>query len=304
VGAVQLEDLDEHADIGSVASASFLFVVGTGRCGSTLLAQILAAHPKIGCISAGGRRGRVGRAVRLKRPPPNPSEAYDLLQKHVSPMPARPFRDLTADDAMPWLERRMRTFFEHRAQARGRPVFMHKLTGWPRARLLAAVFPEAKFVHVFRDGRGVASSYVQVRWWQGYSGVPGWTFGHLSDEERREWEATGCSWTHLAALEWKRLMDAFEVAREEIGLERWLDVRYEDLVARPVDQTTAVLRFAGLDRWNGLESHLEWLRVSGGRTDAYREELRPEDVAMLDAVLAPTLERWGYTTPAAASSPE
>jgi hypothetical protein len=276
-----------------VGNARYVFVLGTGRCGSTLLAEILAAHPEIGWISA--LPDPLGRAARSLRLEPRPSEAYALLRERVSPMLVDPFRDLTADDAMPWLERRLRAFFDRRAQAEGRPVFMHKFTGWPRARLLAAVFPEAKFVHVLRDGRSVANSYVQVRFWQGYRGVPGWTFGDLSDAERRAWEATGYSWPYLAGLEWMRLMAAFEASSAEIGPERWLDLRYEDLVAQPADETAAVLRFAGLDRWPGLERRLEALGVSKGRTDAYRDELRPEDVTALDELLAPTLERWGYS---------
>jgi hypothetical protein len=172
---------------------------------------------------------------------------------------------------------------------------MHKFTGWPRARLLAAVFPDAKFVHVLRDGRSVANSYVQVRFWQGYRGVPGWTFGELSAEERQGWEAANHSWPYLAGLEWNHLMAAFEDSKAEIGADRWLDLRYEDLVARPAEETTAVLRFAGLDTWPGLERRLADLEVSEGRTDAYRDELRPEDVELLDEILAPTLERWGYT---------
>ena len=272
--------------------ARYLFVLGTGRCGSTLLAEILAAHPEIGWISTlPDPLGRVARSIRLE---PRPSEAYALLREQVSPMLVDPFRDLTAEDAAPWIERRLQTFFDSRAQEQGRPVFMHKFTGWPRARLLAAVFPEAKFVHVLRDGRSVANSYVQVRFWQGYRGVPGWTFGDLSEEERRGWETANQSWPYLAGLEWKRLMDAFEASREEIGAERWLDLRYEDLVARPDKETTSVLRFAGLDRWPGLERRLEKLGVTRGRTDAYRDELRPEDVALLERLLAPTLERWGY----------
>lgn len=275
-----------------MAAARYVFVLGTGRCGSTLLAEILAAHPDIGWISAlPDPLGRVARSFRLE---PRPSEAYALLREQVSPMLVDPFRDLTAEDAAPWLERRLRAFFDRRAEADGRSVFMHKFTGWPRARLLAAVFPEAKFVHVLRDGRSVANSYVQVRFWQGYRGVPGWTFGRLSEEEHLAWEAANYSWPYLAGLEWKRLMTAFEAARDEIGPERWVDLRYEDLVARPAEEVTAILRFTGLDRWTGLERRLAALRVSGGRTDAYRDELRPEDVALLDRALAPTLERWGY----------
>ena len=277
-----------------MADTRFLFVLGTGRCGSTLLAEILAAHPAIGWISTLPEPlGRVSRRLRLE---PRPSEAYALLRAEVSPMLVDPFRDLTADDAEPWLERRLQQFFGRRAADQGRPVFMHKFTGWPRARLLATIFPEAKFVHVFRDGRAVANSFVQVHFWQGYRGAPGWTFGDLTEEERRDWEATNFSWTYLAGLEWKRLMAAFEASRDEIGAERWVDVRYEDLVARPVEETTAILRFAGLDRWADLERRLAALRVSGGRTDAYQDELRPEDVAQLETALAPTLERWGYST--------
>jgi omega-hydroxy-beta-dihydromenaquinone-9 sulfotransferase len=278
-----------------VADNRFLFVLGTGRCGSTLLAEILAAHPEIGWISTlPNPLGRVARSLRFE---PRPSEAYPLLRAEVSPMLVDPFRDLTAADAAPWLERRLQRFFGRRAGEQGRPLFMHKFTGWPRARLLATVFPDARFVHVYRDGRGVANSLVQVHFWQGYRGVPGWTFGDLSEEEQRDWEAANLSWPYLAGLEWKRLMAAFEASRDEIGPERWVDVRYEDLVARPVEETTAILRFAGLDRWTGLERRLAAPRVSEGRTDAYRDELRPEDVEHLESALAPMLERWGYSTP-------
>ncbi len=225
-----------------------------------------------------------------------PIEAYGLLAQQVSPMLVDPCRDLTADDAAPWLERRLRRFFDSYAESADRPVFMHKFTGWPRARLLAAVFPDAKFIHVYRDGRSVANSYLQVPWWRGFRGVPEWSFGDLSEEERREWEACGQSWAYLAGLEWKRLMASFEAARAEISPGSWLDLRYEDLVAEPKEQTIAALRFAGIDAWDGLEATLSRLRVSEGRKDAYRDELRPQDVSLLDSMLASTLTRWGYAT--------
>jgi hypothetical protein len=274
-----------------VPPVRLLFVVGTGPCGSTLLERILAAHPEIGWVSELPRRlARIGRALGL----PRRSEFYDLLGAQVSPMLVDPCRDLTAADAAPWLERRLREFFEGRARADGRPVFMAKFTGWPRARLLAAVFPQARFVHVVRDGRSVASSLLQVPWWRGYRGVPDWGFGAPDEHERREWKETGYAWAYLAGLEWRRLMAAFEASRAEVGAEHWLDVRYEDLVARPRETTLAVLRFAGLEGWRGLERQLARVRVSAARTEAYRHELRPHDLAVLDALLGPALERWGY----------
>ena len=135
---------------------------------------------------------------------------------------------------------------------------------------------------MLRDGRSVANSYVQVRWWQGYRGVPGWTFGHLSAEEQ---SSLGSNELFVAVPRRSRVEETDGRLRgleSEIEPGRWLDLRYEDLVARPVDETSAVLRFAGLDRWPGLESRLAALKVSGGRTDAYRDELRPEDVELLE----------------------
>jgi hypothetical protein len=67
-------------------------------------------------------------------------------------------------------------------------------------------------------------------------------------------------------------------------------------VARPKEETAAVLRFTDLEPWDGLDETLSRLAVSQGRKDAYRDELRPEDVSILESVLASTLARWGYAT--------
>ena len=179
----------------------FAFMLGTGRCGSTIVGQVVAMHDQVGFIAnvddrfAGlNRKGRMNNRIYRALPAPlqkqggrrggasggrlasgvrsvamTPSEGYRLLDRHVSPMLSAPMRDLVAEDASEWLSRRLRTFFERRAAAQGRPLFLHKFTGWPRAGLLHAVFPEARFVHVVRDGRAVACSLVQQPWWDGFA---------------------------------------------------------------------------------------------------------------------------------------
>ena len=102
-----------------------------------------------------------------------PSEGWQVLERQVSPILSRPHRDLLATDLTPWLERRLRRFFERRIAAQARPVFLHHVTGWPRARLLQAAFPEARFIHMVRDGRAVANSWLQTSWWTGYQGPSG-----------------------------------------------------------------------------------------------------------------------------------
>ncbi|MEY2567271.1 MAG: hypothetical protein QOE35_1800 [Actinomycetota bacterium] len=73
--------------------------------------------------------------------------------------------------------------------------------------LLAGLFPEARFVHVIRDGRDVALSYLEAG------------FGPPTLE--------------AGALEWRRYVEAGRRAGRALGPTRYLEARYEDLVASP-----------------------------------------------------------------------
>lgn len=302
-------------------------MLGTGRCGSTIVGQIVAMHPDVGFIAnvddrfaglnrkgrlnnaiyrslpaqlqkQGGRRGgrphsRLGSAVRSVAM--TPSEGYRLLDRHVSPMLSAPVRDLVAEDASAWLSERLRRFFEERAQAQGRELFLHKFTGWPRARLLHAVFPEARFVHVVRDGRAVASSLIQQPWWAGFGGPEAWTFGPLPQADHALWEESGRSFAVLAGLEWKVLMEAFDEARAAVPPESWLELRYEDIVARPRAEIGKLLDHLGLGWTAEFDRVFAGLELSEGRRDAYRSELPERDVELLERALAPQLRAHGYT---------
>ena len=289
---------------------AFVFVLGTGRCGSTLLHEILARHRDAGFLSniddrtsspaIGGRwngplyRGLPPSFSRKGRARFAPSEGYRILDRRVSPAISAPMRDLTSEDATPWLGGRFRRFFDDRARAQGSPVFVHKFTGWPRARFIDAVFPEARFVHVIRDGRAVANSLLQMSWWKGYRGPEGWGWGPLPEGYEREWESSARSFPVLAALEWKVLMDAFEESQSEIAPERWLDIRYEDLVHDPVSTSKSVLEHVGLSWTAEFEDRLRLYRFDPDRTQAFRRDLSGTDLAMLDRVLAKRLMQYGY----------
>jgi sulfotransferase family protein len=295
------------------SNADFAFVLGTGRCGSTLVHEIIARHPDVGFVSNVEDRfpflpmlGRFNndlyrrvpdRFTRKGRLRYAPSEAYRILDREVSPAISAPFRDLLAEDVTPWLERRFRTFFEARAAAQGRPVFLHKFTGWPRSGFVRRIFPEARFVHVIRDGRAVANSFLQMPWWQGYRGPASWSWGPLPEAYATEWEASGRSFAVLAGLQWMLLMDAFDSAKAQVPRHQWLDVRYEDFVAEPRATMTTMLGHLGLEWTGSFEKAFRRYRLDAGRLDAYRRDLGLHDVAMLDASLAPALARYGYLHP-------
>lgn len=291
-------------------SASFVFLIGTGRCGSSLVHEVVAQHQEVGFLSNVEDRtsgpavlGRWNGPL-FRRLPPTvtakgrirfaPSEGYRILDRRVSPAISTPVRDLTAADATPWLAGRVRRFFEGRARVQGAPVFVHKFTGWPRAGFLDAVFPEARFVHVIRDGRAVANSLLQMPWWQGYAGPATWSWGPLPASYQREWETSGRSFPVLAALEWKLLMDAFDEAKGVVPADRWLDVRYEDLIHDPRATMKGLLEFAGLPWTPAFEDRLGRYRFDPARTDSFRRDLGAEDREAMERSVLERLLRLGY----------
>jgi hypothetical protein len=289
----------------------YVFLIGTGRCGSTLVHELLTRHPSVGFIS--NLEDRVPGLPTIARRSTNalyrqapalmrgkkrfryaPSEAYRVLAREVSPTITEPSRDLLAADAIPWLAERFRTFFATRAAAQHRPVFLHKFTGWPRTGFIAAVLPEARFINVVRDGRAVAASGLKTPWWRGHRGPEQWPWGPLPPEYAAEWDAGGRSFVLLAGLGWKVLMDAYVNAREQVPASQWLDVRFEDVLADPRSCFKEMLAHMELEEEPSLVRALSRTRFATDRREAFRQELGPAAVELLERSLCGHLQRWGY----------
>jgi omega-hydroxy-beta-dihydromenaquinone-9 sulfotransferase len=289
-------------------SERYAFVLGTGRCGSTLVQEVLARHPDVGFVTNLDDRFRVRSGRRqiaaYRRMPAGftpkgrarfaPSEAYRALAREVSPLLVDPMRDLTAADATPWLSQRLRTFFRRRAEAQRLPLFLHKFTGFPRAGLLATVFPEARFVHVVRDGRAVANSWLAMPWWRGYRAPPEWHFGILPDHLDREWHDSGRSFVVLAGLAWRLLTDAFIEAAAKLPSELWLELRYEDIVKSPEEKFREMADFLGLGWTPRFGTVVNRTPFHVSRANAYLEDLGADHAARLERVLNSSLSRYGY----------
>ncbi len=297
-------------------------VVGTGRCGSTLVQELISRHPDVGFVSGLDDKlsrlnlsGRFNGALyRRSAPRPSgmtslghsrrlfergrgrvaPSEAYQLLDRHVLAGYSRPCRDLLAADLTPYVADRLRSFFDGRIQQQGCRQLLQHVTGWPRTGLLHAAYPELRVVHVIRDGRAVANSWLQMGWWDGWRGPDNWFLGTLPADLRQEWEESGQSFPVLAALGWRMLMESFVDARAAHPEGQWLDVRYEDLVAAPRAELGRMLDFLGLDWSPAFERGFGRYRFRADRSAAYRSELTGDQLAAVERVLEKSLVEWGY----------
>jgi hypothetical protein len=198
-------------------------IVGVPRSGTTLLRFVLDSHPWLAIPPETGFLAQLAR-----RPPTTIDELFDVVTGWPPESPAWPdfgidvlaFRralhELSDCDAAEGVRR----FYGLYARGQGKPRFGDKTPLYcehiePISRLL----PEARFIHVIRDGRDVALSL------------------------RDTWFAPARDMATLARY-WRDLVRGARLAGD--GLPTYLEVRYEDLVSQPVREVERVCRFLGL----------------------------------------------------------
>lgn len=180
----------------------------------------------------------------------------------------------------------IRRVYELYALHQGKPRYGDKTPSYViHIPLLADLFPEARFIHLIRDGRDVALSYLDM------------DFGPSTVGE--------------AAIYWRRFVLLGRTAGRRLGPERYREVRYEDLLDDPESTLGDLCGFVGL---NPDPAMLRFSERAGFVTDSPREQRRhgnllrpltkglrdwrrdmsPHDVALFEALAGDLLEELGY----------
>jgi Sulfotransferase family len=158
---------------------------------------------------------------------------------------------------------------------------------------LAAIWPEARFVVLVRDGRDVALSIMKV------------PFG-----PNNIWAAAR-SWAHAIRL---------GRAAASRYPDRVLTLRYENLVARPEEEVRQVCGFLELDYSPEMlaieetdpskvaESQVEWFTnvwagINADAVGKWRRAMSPHDQRTFESVAGAELRELGYETRGGAASP-
>jgi hypothetical protein len=187
-----------------------------------------------------------------------------------------------------------REFFQTRWESQGTAHFLHKFTGGSRVPLLHGAFPEARYIHVVRDGRAVANSFVKQSWWVRPDGVGGVWRTALPEKRLAVLRDHGDSWVLLSGLAWLQMIEDHEADRALVPADAWLDVRYEDVVADPVRSVERMCEHLGLEVTDDLRRAVDAYQLESGRTDGYRRELGQPALDLLTGHLAEQLDRYGY----------
>jgi hypothetical protein len=158
--------------------------------------------------------------------------------------------------------------------------------------ILHALWPAARFVHLIRDGRDVCLS---ASTWK--------RFGRAT----RHFSATNPHPAATAALWWKSHVKPGLEAGRSLGPGQYHEMRYENLVKRPVEECTALCRFLGIPyadamvRFHegrtkakpGLSAKKAWLPITPGLRD-WRSQMAVQDVEQFEAVAGDLLDELGY----------
>ncbi len=177
----------------------------------------------------------------------------------------------------------------------GKRRFAAKVTGPGRIGYLSSIFPDARFVHVLRDGRAVVQSLLRVPFWRERSRThePAWRNG-LTDADLADWERCDRSPLALAAVQWRRVVASTRDEALRVAPDRYAEVRYERFVAEPRGVLDGVASFCDLPP---SEQAHEFLRSRFELRDMnfqWRERFDAGEIATTDDLLGATLAELGY----------
>jgi hypothetical protein len=240
-----------------------IIIVGTGRCGSTMLHRLLAQHEDAGWLSTFNEvfpmlpalsafsnlyhQRWLGHKIRHLPFFPKPFESYRFWE-HYLPGFSRRDKPLTAEDVPLEGIVPVRKAVEKILKYQDKKRFLVKVTGWSRMVYFNRIFPYARFVFLKREHRSVVSSWVQAGWLDVTSELDeaSWQWGDVPIAYRQLWQEMGRSPLLSAAV--KIQMDLDDIESNMVHFpERSYKLQYEDLITQPEQTLRPLLDFCRLD---------------------------------------------------------
>jgi hypothetical protein len=285
-----------------------IFIVGSGRSGTTLLYNIVAGHENVAWFSNYTNRFsqnawlasfnylyknvKTSNTFLKKNYFPRPSEGYNLWDYFH---PINDDRDLGASP--PFTEEdvkyadisKMKNTIKQHLHYSGTTRFLNKNTrNTRRLRYLYDIFPDGYFIHIIRDGRAVVNSITNIGWWMdlelwyedGGKSVP-----QLISEGKDELE--------LAARGWKlEVLRAIEDSKK-ISDDQYIEIRYEDLTQNPTPLIKKILSFVELEYTPKMETFLNSFKIKN-MNYKYKESINEKDLEKIENIIKPLLIKLNY----------
>jgi len=265
---------------GEDAGRSPIFIGGAGRSGTTLLRVILDSHSRIACgpelkvipcVADLWAEFRTKYAPFLAESRMGESEVDEIFRGFIVNL-LEPLRRYEGKARVAEKSPNNVFYFTH----------LHR------------IFPDARFLHMLRDGRDVVASLLTMRW----TTPEGAPVDYTRD-------------ARLAARYWARAVRAGrEFAQETAGASHYREIRYEELVTRPESYLRAlfayleeawepaVMRYHEHPRALGGESSAEQVTraIHGDSMGRWQRELTRDERAAVKDEIGALLIELGYCT--------
>ena len=270
-----------------VSVQPFAFIVGRGRSGTTLVRAQLDSHPDVAVVQeAHFLAGLARRRRRFETPEGFALDRFlSALTEHRSffrlDLSAEDVAGILSDPAPASVADAIRRIYAAYAARRGKSRYGDKTPSLVvHLPMFATMFPEARFLHVIRDGRDSTLSYLDA------------SFGPTTVAE--------------AAIYWRRFVDAGRRAGRALGTKRYREVRYEQLVADPERELQGICRFFDLRYDDAMLRYPERAGELVGKVHHnlakpptkgfrdWRREMSREDLTLFEALAGSLLDELGY----------
>jgi len=249
----------------------WIFVVGCYNSGTTLLANLLEAHPAINGLAREG----VELTDALRRPelagwPRMWSQCEDWV--NVQP-----------DEATAERAERIKRQWSHYTKDSGL-IIEKSIANMTRLEFLAAHFQPACFIHIVRNGYAVSE-------------------GIMRRSHPEDWGRTEFGETYppgLCAGQWRRSYERFQESRN--NLPNVLELTYESLTEQPAENLSAIADFLQISPFDPALIEQEWsFREINSSIQNMNEKsisrLTEEEIDAIEDAAGPLLADLGYPKP-------
>ncbi len=278
----------------------FVFIVGCARSGTTLLQRVVDAHPQIaitpemhwithyfrdkkkwlapiGRVHADQVADMIANTKRFSQFEFTPEEFAGLLP---------------GGQPIPYVDFLSGIFALYRRH-RDKPLVGNKTPAYVRRiPILHGLWPDAKFVHIIRDGRDVCLS------------VLNWYHADRTAGRYSTWAEDPVSTT---ALWWERKVRLGRQGGKSLRPELYYEISYERLVHQPAEECAKLCAFLGVPYEEkmlrfyegrtktkpGLDAKKAWLPITPGLRN-WRTQLPAADQERFEAVVGDLLDELGY----------
>jgi hypothetical protein len=222
------------------------FIVGCGRSGTTILGKSLSRHKDV---------------TYLNEPRHLWFSAFPETDIWTSGSDTRHGKlSFRGEDVDTGKGRKLSRLFRFESMIRRRPVLIEKLPiNAFRLEFIHRIFPDARFVHIFRNGLEVARSIEKESERGEWFGAHSYKWQQLADyaasrEETRDLPALCTTYREMGLLEWRLSTEAVVAFLARLPDDAYIEINYDEFVAQPVETIAQLQRFVGVDEDPDVEA--------------------------------------------------